>query len=335
MENKEPVITRQSLFEAISHDKEAFDKLQQSVGDVSKMRYAEYMRSLGIGKFSTLSQTVTTTLAGTKVLDEIVWGAEYAKHEGRVGREVARPVSFDDDLVVRLPKATPLGHLAIQHGYKVGRPPQFQQPTPEYTEFTVSDDSKIHRTEIAVSKAIVSDAKWNEVQAQLYAFGESYGCHENRDIILTFAGGGNQAWATDIYVTLTNAVKTMKLAGFYPDIFLVGPTGENLCLNNDKFIHAFYMGRAGEEIRTGQIGRFILGTSVFYSRFVEDLPAIGGKAVLGVLAEREKAVGFALKWDLQIEGFDDVREGVVGSVATSRYDVKLQHAAAAVQILAA
>jgi hypothetical protein len=329
------VITRQTLYQMLTSEKEPFDALQQSLkADVTKMRFAEYMRTLKAGKLGTLSQVVSSTLAGTAILAEIIYGSEYAAKEGKVGRSITRTVEFDDDVVVRVPKYEALGYLGVTHGH-VGIAPPDSQALPTYTEFTVADDSKTHKNAVRVTKQAINDAKWNEIQNQLYMLGESIGSHENRDIILGFDTASTQAWATDIWVTMVNGRKTMRAAGYYPDTMVVGPTAEALCLQSDKFISAYYLGQAGEAMRSGQIGRMTLGTDVFYSKWVDDLPTEGGKAVIGVLVERQKGVGFGLKEDLQVENYEDVLQGLEGAVATERYDVKIINTTAAIQLLAA
>ena len=335
MADSKEIVRRETLYELLSANKEAFDKMSQSIGtEVPKVRFAEYMRRYKRGQFNEFSQIVTSTLVGTKILDEIVYGAEYAAHEGRVGREMARPVSFGDQVVVRVPKYTAGGYAAVGHGYAKGQPIDLSNPA-SYTEFTVSDDSKTHRHAVQVTENALRDANWDEVQNQLFMLGESMGAHENYDILQGFDTASTQAWATDAWVTLVNGMATALAAGFYPDRLCVGAAGYALLMKLAQFISADYLGKAGQVMQTGQIGRLILGCDVFYSYFVDLIPATGGKATWGVLTERNKGVGFGLKQDLEVRNFENILAGLEGAVASMRYDVKIINTTAAVQLLAA
>jgi len=330
------IITRQSFHQSVvaENAQESLTKVQQALGqDVTKMRFGEFMRYYKTNQLGPMSQFISSTLAGTKVLEEIAYGAEYTAHEGRVGRQVARQVDFDDDVVTRLPKYEALGYKAVVDGF-VGIPPPDMQAKAGYVEFTVADDSKTHRAAIRITENAIRDCKWNELQNQLFMLGESMGQRENRDIMLGFDTATTTAWDTDIYKTLLNGRFAMKAAGYWADELIVGPTAEALCFNHDKFIHADYLGRAGETLRTGQIGR-ILGMDVFSCAWVDDIPTEGGKEVIGVIVEKNKGVGFALKDDLYIKDYVDVLAGLEGAVAAIRYDVKIINTAAARQLLAA
>jgi len=330
------IITRQSFHQSVvaENAQEYLIKVQQNLGqDVTKMRFGEFMRYYRKNQLGPMSQFISSTLAGTKVLEEIVYGAEYTAHEGRVGRQVARQVDFDDDVVTRLPKYEALGYKAVMDGF-VGIPPPDMQAKAGYVEFTVADDVKTHRAAIRVTENAIRDCKWNEIQNQLFMLGESIGQRENRDIILGFDTATATDWNTDIYQTLLDARKAMKTAGYWPDEMVVGPTAEALCLAHDKFIHADYLGRAGETLRTGQIGR-LLGMDVLSCAWVDDLPQEGAKEVIAVIVERNKGVGFALKDDLYIKDYVDVLAGLEGAVAGIRYDVKIINTAAARQLKAA
>lgn len=272
-------------------------------------------------------EALLSTVTGTKVLDTILAGAEYAKGDQAVWREASNYFEMTD-ATERMPRDTPMDYTAVKHG--VGQVVE-NEAAPTFTTFDVTDGSKTHRISPKIDKNAVKDSAWNQIENMQRQAGEALGDHCNYDFILGFDAADTIVWATDVWVTFTNGLAQAKGHGFFPNTLTVGPAGERLLLQNTNFIDANRLDRDGHIVKTGQIGR-ILYVDVFYCRHVDALPTEGAKAIWGVLSEKQKAVGFGLRDPLNIQEVDDPDRWLTGAVAEMRFDVQLINALAAVQL---
>jgi hypothetical protein len=275
-------------------------------------------------------ETVFASVLGTKIQDIIIHGVEYALGEGAVWRDALRVIPMDQ-AVVRVPKDAGSDYKNVLRG---GSSAPSGGVKPSYTEIDVSDDYYLWRAPFFVDKTAIQDSSWNIVEDQMSLAGQAMGDCMNYYGMQGFDTASTQAYATDEYLTFLTARKVMKLAGYFPDRLILGPTGEaNMC-NLQKFIDANQLDRTGQNVRTGQIGK-IFNIAVYGCSRVENLPTEGGKAIWGVLSQGPKAVLFGLRQEPTIEQVTDPFKWLEGGYVWSRFRVAINNTAAASQLLAA
>ena len=275
-------------------------------------------------------ESVFASVLGTKIQDVIIHGVEYATGEGAVWREAVRVIPMDT-AVVRVPKDAGCDYRNVLRG---GSSAPRGGVTPTYTEIDVSDDNYLWRSPFFVDKTAIQDSSWNIVEDQMSLAGQAMGDMMNYQAMYGFDTANTQSYATDEYLTVLTARKTMKLAGYFPDKLILGPTGEaNMC-NLQKFIDANQLDRTGQTVRTGQIGK-LFDLACFASSRVELLPTESGKAIWGILTQSPKAVLFGLRQEPTVEQVDDPFKWLEGGYVWSRFRVAISNTAAAYQLLAA
>ena len=275
-------------------------------------------------------ESVFASVLGTKIQDIIIHGVEYALGEGAYWRDALRVIPMDQ-AIVRVPKDAGCDYRNVIRG---GSAAPSGGVTPTYTTIDVSDDNYLWRSPYFVDKTAIQDASYNIVEDQMSLASQAMGDCMNWQGMLGFDTAATQAYATDEYLTMLTARKTMKLAGYFPNALILGPTGEAPMLNLQKFIDANQLDRTGQVVRTGQIGK-IFDMSVYSGSRVESIPANGGKAIWGVLTQSPKAVLFGLRQEPTIAEVDDPYKWLEGGYVWSRFRVAINNTAAAYQLLAA
>lgn len=251
---------------------------------------------------------VDAALVQQKVIADVLHGAEHNKQwKDWVNlatmdspKAVVPTITEDDFLVV---KGT-AGSKKRYGGGKFGS-----------VSLDCSEDNGLFTLVIGIKKTWIKDAMWNAVQEATTVAGAAMYKKVATDVCAELLAdtSGDQAFATDLYVTIVNAISARRAKGFNPDIVLLNPAQEGTLMALDKFLDINMLGRVGKLAEQGVIGNFY-GTIPCFSSSV--------CGVKPIVFTRKKAEVFGLRQDLQLEEYDDPIEGLEGAVLTMRYDIE-------------
>jgi len=291
-------------------------KVQEAFGvPVEELTLAKLMLAEKFQK----EETLFSTVVATKVLDTVIRAAEYGRGEGQIWRSASRFVTMDGP-TIRIPKSEGGTKDAVRHGGGAGATSEREYG---YTTLDVSNDlTSLHRIPMVMSKSAVKDCEWGLVEDEAAMGGEALNDDANYDLVNQFDTMTTTSYITSHWATLLNGRKALKDIGFFPDTIVLGTTGEVALLSLQQFIDLNQMDRAGQIVKSGQIGR-IFNMDVYCNHHVDNLPAEGGKAIWGLIYEKAKAVAFGLRQDVEAEEVNDVMAWLQGNHLSMRYDSKI------------
>lgn len=252
--------------------------------------------------------SVDIALVQQKVLADVLHGAEHNKQWKdwvnlviMDSPKATQPTITEDDFLI---VAGTAGSKKRYGGGKFGS-----------VALDCSEDKGLYTCVIGIKKTWIKDNMWNAVQEATTIAGAAMYKKVASDVCAELLAdtSGDQAFDTDLYKTIVNAISARRAVGFNPDIVLLNPAQEGALMALDKFIDINMLGRVGRLAEQGVIGNFY-GTIPCFSTSV-----CGAKPIVFT---RKKAEVFGLRQDLQIEEYDDPIEGLEGAVLTMRYDIE-------------
>ena len=283
-------VTRSSYYDAVQAIEEKLGK------PIREMTFEEMM-------------SVDANLVKVKVLDTLLYGAE----QNAIGRQLVNQTPMDtekeevptitaDDFSV-YEGAVPAE--VISAGGKFGT-----------VSFDVSGDKGTYRAALGIPRSWIADKKFASIAVCVSALGQAFAYDETKKFLakmIADAGNTQALGADDHYKALVKCIGLVRADGFNPDRIAVNPSEEADLMILDKFIDVTMLDRQGVVVSTGQIGR-LLGCDVFSTN-----ACTSGTMVV---VARLKGIAMGLRQDLEIEDYEDPLKGLVGAVASERYDYK-------------
>jgi len=183
------------------------------------------------------------------------------------------------------------------------------------------------------TREFAEDATWNVMQNMIEKVGRALGKNETELILALYAaiaaadlaggaevagGGAVLSWA--LLLAGHNAVENEDWA---PDVFVASVLGKHQLLNDDKFVKSVYLPAESTDIQRGSIGN-VLGMSVQPSTLVTNTTAYA--------IDSKIAAVMLLRRDVTVEDWVDVKTGMFGIRATTRFGLGVLRASAVSRI---
>lgn len=252
---------------------------------------------------------VAAALVQQKVLADVLHGAEHNKQwkdwinfaPMESSKETVPTITEDDFLVVK-------GTVGSQKRYAGGK---FGS-----VSLDCSEDKGLYTLLLGIKKTWIKDNMWNAVQEAITVAGAAMYKSVATNVCTELAADAyaTEAFATDLYKTIVNAISSNRTLAFNPDIVLLNPAQEGALMGLDKFLDINMLGRVGKLAEQGVIGNFY-GSIPCYST------SVCGANPLVFTQKKGEVVG--LRQDVQVEEYDDPIQGLEGAVLTMRYDIAL------------
>jgi len=150
----------------------------------------------------------------------------------------------------------------------------------------------------------------------------------NAGVVNVYAAGRTSATSGNGLLVALNTKALMKVAGFYPDTFIMCSELESDLLQNSNLAHASLQG-TNSVITTGQLPSKVHGMNCFVT---DNGPATtswsydADNDVGGILLEAKRGFGVAMRRDTTVKKFDDIVRELNTITVTMRADVSYLHA---------
>lgn len=255
-----------------------------------------------------------TNIQIAKVMD-IVWSALVPELIGRNLITVMTGISP----VLRIPKAV------VGKVYKVGQlgGAPVGGETYEFTDIT----PELYGVNVAVPRTLIEDASWPVIERQLGETSRAMAEKETEVIVAALeAAASTQSYATSVYDTMCNAMKTMGANNARPTVMACHPNDYWGKVMLDAVIKNWYQWGGQPTVPSGVVPQ-ILGMK----------PFISTKVTSGTMLFVDPArVGVHyVRRDATLADWEDPINDLVGSVLTSRFGCGVLRANAVLKVATA
>lgn len=259
---------------------------------------------------------VDAGLIAVKVLDDVIVGAE----DTAVWRDIARVEEMTTPKL-EVPLITP-DDFKVYKGRGEG-PARAAGGGFDRIELDCSEDNGMYRVELGLGKSWLRDYGARRLGEALRQAGAALSLQVAKDIMAKYETDVDTNmtdtvanWGNDAYKALIKGGSLIRAKGMSPTVAIVNPDEEYDVLILDYFIQQDYARVAHAlPIEEGVIG-------YLYGRACPIISTRAATAASMTIAAKEKACVIGVRQDIQIEDFNDVRDGLEGAVITFQADVK-------------
>jgi len=260
---------------------------------------------------------VDDSLITAKVVDQVVRGAE---EDENLWKKIAAVTPLDTE-IQRVPVITPDDYIV--YDWVQGTKARSMGGAIWAWKFDCSQSKGLHAADINFTKNDLRAGGFGKMEDALWCAGQSIGRHVLQAVVSELTTDVNAAmtdtlanWGAGHYKALVKMESLLAKVGMSgKTVALVNPDeGYDIGIS-DYFINQHYIGAAKgipEDLHT--IGDLYGRIPIYRHR---DMTAASM-----IMALFGKAVGVGLYQDIQIDDYEDVREGIEGAIASIQFDVK-------------
>jgi hypothetical protein len=276
------------------------------------------LSNLPMKKF--MEVTVDDELVAAKVMDTVIRGAE---EEINILENFCKIVDMDAPI-----KSVPLITPDDFKIYQAAEPGHVQSAGGVFdrVKLDCSNQKGLYKTDVNLDKTWLRDNGWDAMEEALWAAGQAVYMDVATKVLADIIADVSTAtpdmtdtvanWGASHYKALVKMDSLLRAQGFTgPFAVIINPSEVYDIMILDYFIHQDYAKAALGVPRTGALIGYLFGVTPIYCHRGQTtaymtMLTVGKSAVLG------------RRMPLQMEGYDDVREGLEGSVLAIQYDFK-------------
>jgi len=256
------------------------------------------------------------SLITAKVVDTVIRGAE---EDENLWRRAAAVFALDTE-IQRKPLITPDDFLFAD--WIQGTKPRSSGGAFFALKFDCSNHQGHYAADVGFTKNDLKAGGFDKMEEALWCSGQAAGRFLLKKVVVELLTDVNSGmtdtlanWGNGAYKALNKMEGLIAKQGMSAGLALVNPAEGTDIANSDYFIHADY----GEAARG--IPKDLHSIGSLYGR----IPILRHRDVTEnsmIMLTPGKSVGIGLYQDIQVESYEDIREGLEGAVVSFQFDVK-------------